>query len=468
MLNIIKSIERERRGRNGENAILYNERYNDGQQNTFVKSPGNSRILLVKNDKNKDVVGSWFREIFLPRGYPQSVSMDYENYQLWDTVQAFCSTFIGVAATQEVFRGLGVGDTNATFYGATVTWILKTVTGQLGGIAFAYTYGTYLDAYSKKWRLIADILNDFALCLELALPLYVTLTPLVLCVSNTLKAVVGIAGGATKSAMINHHAIRENAADVSAKDAVQETTVNLISSITAIFLLPFLDFPLPIFLFMISMHIYANYLAVRSLSLNIFNETRYLQVIDMFLKQKWILDPFSVNMDEPLNLWEWGAPMLNKKVCGFQILIGKSISAAHHKCNDLRNWMIIKKVYKNKNYILYPDTEEKIVYLYIKDNITSEELLCGYFHAVLLGFVITAMYKKVIPAFPNVTLKSFFATMNPESRKYVEWDHLISVILHVNDMVDIDWDIFCTGLKEKGWNLKKNLLIVDEWRVTST
>lgn len=58
--------------------------------------------------------------------------------------------------------------------------------------------------------------------------------------------------------------------------------------------------------------------------------------------------------------------------------------------------MIIKKVYKNKNYILYPDTEEKIMYLYIKENITSEELLCGYFHAVELAFVISARNNQVL------------------------------------------------------------------------
>lgn len=36
-----------------------------------------------------------FRNIFLPQGYPDSVSEDYIHYQFWDTVQAFCSTING-------------------------------------------------------------------------------------------------------------------------------------------------------------------------------------------------------------------------------------------------------------------------------------------------------------------------------------------------------------------------------------
>lgn len=36
-----------------------------------------------------------FQRIFLPHGYPDSVSRDYIRYQIWDTVQAFCSTITG-------------------------------------------------------------------------------------------------------------------------------------------------------------------------------------------------------------------------------------------------------------------------------------------------------------------------------------------------------------------------------------
>lgn len=38
-----------------------------------------------------------FKNLFLPQGYPDSVSEDYINYQLWDTIQAFCSTINGMS-----------------------------------------------------------------------------------------------------------------------------------------------------------------------------------------------------------------------------------------------------------------------------------------------------------------------------------------------------------------------------------
>lgn len=50
------------------------------------------------------------RQVFLPVGFPDSVSSDYFEYQLWDTMQAFASSVSGSLATAAVLGGLGVGD----------------------------------------------------------------------------------------------------------------------------------------------------------------------------------------------------------------------------------------------------------------------------------------------------------------------------------------------------------------------
>ena len=68
-----------------------------------------------------------------------------------------------------------------------------------------------LDAESKKWRFFADVLNDCALTLELCAPYAVAaiggssgaMTG-VLCVAGAAKAIVGVAGGATRAALTQH------------------------------------------------------------------------------------------------------------------------------------------------------------------------------------------------------------------------------------------------------------------------
>lgn len=83
----------------------------------------------------------FFCELILPQGYPDSVSDDYFAYQLWDTIQAFCSTITGIFTTQAVLKGVGVGNATATALSATITWILKDGTGMVGRIIFAWWKG---------------------------------------------------------------------------------------------------------------------------------------------------------------------------------------------------------------------------------------------------------------------------------------------------------------------------------------
>ena len=56
-----------------------------------------------------------------------------------------------------------------------------------------------------------------------------------------LNSLVGVAGGATRAALTEHQARRNNMADVSAKDGSQETAVGLISLLLGFLLTPQLD-----------------------------------------------------------------------------------------------------------------------------------------------------------------------------------------------------------------------------------
>lgn len=69
------------------------------------------------------------------------------------------------------------------------------------------------------------------------LPRFKNISTIILCLTTCMKAIVGVAGGATRAALTQHHAIRSNLADVSSKDSAQETCVNLVASFFGLFLL---------------------------------------------------------------------------------------------------------------------------------------------------------------------------------------------------------------------------------------
>lgn len=248
-----------------------------------------------------------FRSLFLPQGYPDSVSEDYIAYQKWDTVQAFCSTITGTLSTHAILKGVGVGDEAVNALSATATWILKDGAGHFGRILFAWWKGSELDVNSKKWRLRADILNDLAMTIEVfALPYYPELSMAILCATSTFKAVVGVCGGATRAALTLHHARRNNLADVASKDSAQETCVNLVASFVGLFLLTGVQNSqnmLSILFFLFTcLHIFSNVRAVKSVCLRTFNEARYLIALEEYFKTGVMMSPAQVNRLERITV----------------------------------------------------------------------------------------------------------------------------------------------------------------------
>ncbi|XP_014650087.1 PREDICTED: RUS1 family protein C16orf58 homolog isoform X3 [Ceratotherium simum simum] len=242
--------------------------------------------------------------VFLPQGFPDSVSPDYLPYQLWDSVQAFASSLSGSLATHAVLLGIGVGNAKASVSAATATWLVKDSTGMLGRIVFAWWKG-----------LFADILNDVAMFLEIMAPVYPICFTMIVCTSNLAKCIVSVAGGATRAALTMHQARRNNMADVSAKDSSQETLVNLAGLLVSLLMLPLVSdspgFSLGCFFLLTALHIYANYRAVRALVIETLNEGRLWLVLKHFLQSGEVLGPTSANQMEPLWTGFWPSVSLS-------------------------------------------------------------------------------------------------------------------------------------------------------------
>ncbi|XP_037670062.1 RUS family member 1 isoform X2 [Choloepus didactylus] len=252
---------------------------------------------------------SGLQAVFLPQGFPDSVSPDYLSYQLWDSVQAFASSLSGSLATQAVLLGIGVGNAKASVSAATATWLVKDSTGMLGRIVFAWWKGSQLDCNAKQWRLFADILNDMAMFLEITAPIYPICFTLIICTSNLAKCIVSVAGGATRAALTMHQARRNNMADVAAKDSSQETLVNLAGLLVSLLMLPLVSHwpsvTLGCFFLLTALHIYANYRAVRAIVMETLNEGRLRLVLEHFLQRGEVLSPTSANQMEPLWTGFW-------------------------------------------------------------------------------------------------------------------------------------------------------------------
>lgn len=201
-------------------------------------------------------------------------------------------------------QGVGVGDEDATPLAATITWLLRHGSGMIGSIVFTSFQGLDLDHNCKKWRLFADLANDFAMCLELSAGFLVNPEHFqyILCIASVSRALVGVAGGATRTAITQHQAKADNISDVAAKDGSQETLVNLAALCINLQILPLVsgDTSLiwTLFLLMTCLHLFANYKAVKSLVFQTLNKDRLLILLESYEKSGQVPDPQEVNCQE--------------------------------------------------------------------------------------------------------------------------------------------------------------------------
>lgn len=246
-------------------------------------------------------------DAFLPVGFPHSVSSDYLAYQTYDSLQAFFSTITSLLANRALLQGLGVGDANSSATFAMLLTILKDAMSRVATIVFAQQFGLQIEPDAKRYRFLADLFNDTAFFLELYSPYFGPLGKVVaLTTGEALRALCGVAAGASKAALSMHFAKHDNLAELNAKEASQETAVGLIGLLVGTLVVKFIeDHRSVVYLMTVLVfgHLWMNYLGVRSVEMNTLNRQRATILFEEYLKTGKVLSPNEIAQREHILLW---------------------------------------------------------------------------------------------------------------------------------------------------------------------
>ncbi|PSN35287.1 hypothetical protein C0J52_15248 [Blattella germanica] len=336
-------------------------------------------------------LGQFFRQVFLPQGYPESVSDDYYKYQIWDTVQAFSSTLSGTLTTQAIMKGVGVEH----------VWM---ETARNGG-------------YSLM-------------------------------------------------------AIRNNMADVSAKDGSQETFVNLCASIAGIIILSTFDEGEHIwemFLIFTIIHLYANYQAVKSLKMVTVNISRLNLLIKSYLCTETVNYPDVTNLEESVIL---GTGFSDVDLCGFRIRLGaslqKTLSSRKLTAEDIK---LLANFYRSNKYLLLCDIKTKQIFVTLQQGETTVDVIQAYFHAVVLSIAVSIIHnfplkimKERGEKLPLFRLEQYLERMSSKSSLSPNVRIPLEAMMAAQETMELEFHIFASEMHEKGWSLASHHLNVDEWR----
>ncbi|KAK9855805.1 hypothetical protein WJX84_006945 [Apatococcus fuscideae] len=381
---------------------------------------------------------SWrqaFVAAFLPEGFPASTPPDYLAFQVWDSIQALSSYIRGMLSSQAILKGVGVGQQAATPLSAVFQFFLRDLTGMLGGMLFAFWQGSGLDMYAKQWRLFADILNNIGYTLEMISPIFPKYFLFLACLGSLARAVTGVAGGATRAALTQHFAIKGNAADISAKEATQETATTLVGMLLGMLLTksaseaPF--FATLAFGLLTLLHVMANIQAMRSLQLQSINPYRLRKLLEAFFNQAPIPSPAQMAAQDallpPVIMEAWRSWFLSPYR---RPILKVHLGVPLHSLDQ----NLAAKLHKDHRYIL--GVEAGVCKVVLRDDAGPMDMLNATFEAYARS--------QIAPS------------RMPSSQSQVSEDH-------PTWNKDI-FQGFCSQLSAAGWSLEKTILAQSQWR----
>ncbi|KAL7274991.1 hypothetical protein RUND412_002085 [Rhizina undulata] len=370
---------------------------------TFRESSedGDIRIVTRKAEESPHILQRLIN-VFMPAGYPATVTEDYLGYQIYDSLQAFSSSIAGLLTSRAVLQGYGVGDANASATNALLLTILQDSVGRIATILFAYRFGIALESECKKYRLAADVFNDAAMLLDCLSPAFPKgLRIAMLCLSGSLRALCGVAAGGSKASLSVHFAKSGNVGELNAKDSSQETVISLIGMLAGSFVVSHITSTWATWtalIFLLGIHLGTNYKAVNAVALRTLNRQRANIVFSTLQEEHIILTPQEVAKCERIferdGVLRWNSEVLGYAEIGVKLeVLVRSLEIQTRRPQEAQHSMEdsdvrlsdVAKVFQMQQYIMWHDVEKTRVMICLKSGITAPQQLKAWVHALIVA-----------------------------------------------------------------------------------
>ncbi|EZG10125.1 hypothetical protein H106_00949 [Trichophyton rubrum CBS 735.88] len=348
--------------------------------------------------------------VFLPAGYPHSVTDDYIEYQIYDSLQAFSSSIAGLLSSRAVLQGVGVGDATASPTAALLLNVLQESMGRIATILFAHRLGTSLEPECKLYRLAADILNDSAMVLDCLSPIFPKPVRVgLLSLSSVLRALCGVAAGSSKASLSAHFARWGNLGELNAKDSSQETVISLAGMLVGSVVVSYITSPLETWIALIILlivHLGTNHAAVRAVKMTTLNRQRANIVFSYLFEDDRVLTPAEASEEERIferdGVLRWNAEssgILGTCQIGTsleQLLLllpeqadrGGALETGQTSSttmNTSTNLTALLELFREEEYILYFDPLSRRGAIVLKAGATAKAQLKAWSHALLVS-----------------------------------------------------------------------------------
>jgi hypothetical protein len=399
---------------------------NDEDQRTFViQVPKDERPMLER-------IRNWLVHVYLPHGYPHTVTQDYLAFTWWRLLQNTAASIMGVFSTEALLLGLGLGK-NVSGTAQAVQWILKDGFGHAGKIAYAALAGKQFDIDPRSWRIMSDLLEDVAGVLEIITPVFSGQFLVLASIATTMKAVAAMTGTATRHAIFKSMALAENQGDLATKGESQGVTTKLLGLGIGIAMSKRIgqDYTALLVAYGLAavVHLAANFKAMQCVEFSTLNRQRMALLVDAFFEAKAkqprngrqplrLPTPHEICARERFMIPPW-------RTYRPEIIFGASLEAV----NDAQRFLEWARMYRNERYIVYVVPSANRVYVFLQEGASAADQLKAFLnaqrylreHDAARAYAFT---KREFPAFLQAAVASGWSTgislLNPAGYR-IRW-----------------------------------------------
>ncbi|KAG5181416.1 vitamin B6 photo-protection and homoeostasis-domain-containing protein, partial [Tribonema minus] len=320
----------------------------------------------------------------LPAGYPEAVNAGYGSYTGWQFTSMVFSSAAGVLSTQALLHAVGLGS-GAIPLAAALNWVIKDGLGQLGGVIFSSMVSTRFDANPKLWRMVSALALDASTALELLSPFFPGYFVALASVANVGKNVSFLAASASRAAIHNAFAKRENLADITGKAGSQVIISSMAGMGLGIALAAVVGsewtYVAPTAAILCFGHLTSTYQCLRPVVLPTIDSQRLELILDAEVATGAIPQPAAVSAHETIFLHPLRAYLSRHKLPS--LVIGAQVSEAICTSHELQAlWdYATTAVVDNSGVNSSSAQRSACVYLLLLEGATSATVLEGARHA---------------------------------------------------------------------------------------
>ncbi|XP_060194849.1 protein root UVB sensitive 6 [Lycium barbarum] len=381
---------------------------------------------------------AFIRSYVVPEGFPDSVTPSYVPYMTWRALKHFFGGAMGVFTTQTLLNSVGVSKHRATPGAVAINWILKDGAGRVGKMLYA-RQGKKFDYDLKQLRFTGDLLMELGAGVELVTAVVPQFFLPLACAANVAKNVGAVTSTSTRTPIYKAFAKGENIGDVTAKGECVGNVADLLGTGLSILISKRNPSLVKTFALLSFGYVFSSYQEVKSVVLHTLNRARFTVAVESFLRTGRVPTLQDGNSRENIFNFPWKKHR--------PIVLGPRFREAFQ---DPNSYLAVKPIFEKERYIVTYNPFKGNIYVLLKDQAKSDDVLKAAFHGHVLMHIIRSSTNK-----------------QSSSRKQRE-DELSASLLSTADlqahviesykMVSALYMPFKSKAKEQGWVMSESLL----------